>query len=90
MTLKPYLTRHGETTGALSPTFYGALRALGKQSRAPTTHDSTLYGVSRASPRGFTPHHLARISAAVAVADATTLLLAAAAMSVKLSVGVVP
>ena len=52
-----------ETTGALSPTFYGALRALGKQSRAPTTHDSTLYGVSRASPRGFTPHHLARISA---------------------------
>ena len=34
--------------------------------------------------------HLARISTAVAVADATTLLLAAAAMSFKLSVGVVP
>ena len=79
-----------ETTGALSPTFHGALRALDKQSRAPTTHDSTLYGVSRASPRGFAAHHLARISTAVAVADATTLLLAAAAMSFKLSVGVVP
>ena len=40
-----------ETIGALSFTFHGALRALGKQAKAPTKHDSTLYGTSRASPR---------------------------------------
>ena len=66
------------------------LLALAKQASAPTTHDSTCYGTSRASPRDFLPHHLARISTAVAVADATTVLLGVAAMSFKLSVGVVP
>ena len=44
-----------ETTGALSPTFDRALRALGKHARAPTTHDSTRYGLSRSSPRTFLP-----------------------------------
>ena len=73
-----------ETTGALSPTFDRALRALGKHARAPTTHDSnryTLYGLSRSSPRAFLAHHRAAISAAVVLADATTILLAAPAMS---------
>ena len=42
----------------------GALRALGKQPKAPTTHDTTLYGASRASPHGFLLHHLTRISPA--------------------------
>ena len=44
-----------ETTGALSPTFDRALRALGKHARAPPTHDSTRYGLSRSSPRTFLP-----------------------------------
>ena len=44
-----------ETTGALSPTFDRALRALGnyKHARTPTTHDTTRYGLSRSSPRTF-------------------------------------
>ena len=55
-----------------SPTFDRALRALGKHARAPTTHDSTRYGISRSSPHTFLAHHRAAISAAVVLADATT------------------
>ena len=51
-----------ETTGALSPTFDRALRALGKHARAPTTHDSTRYGLSRSSPRTLLAHHRAAIA----------------------------
>ena len=80
-----------ETTGALSPTFDRALRALGKHARAPTTHDSTRYGLSRSSPpdlpcspsRGY-------LSSAVVLADATTISLAAPAMSFKLTMGMSP
>ena len=79
-----------ETTGALSPTFDRALRALGKHARAPTTHDSTRYGLSRSSPHTFLAHHRAAISAAVVLADATTILLAAPAMSFKLTMGMSP
>ena len=79
-----------ETTGALSRSFVDALRVLGKQSRAPTTHDSTRYGKARSSTKSFLPHHLTRISAAINQADAVTVLLAAAAMSFKLSMGIVP
>ena len=79
-----------ETTGALSPTFDRALRALGKHARAPTTHDSTRYGISRSSPHTFLAHHRAAISAAVVLADATTILLAAPAMSFKLTLGMSP
>jgi hypothetical protein len=79
-----------ETTGALSPTFDHALRALGKHARAPTTHDSTRYGLSRSSPHTFLAHHRAAISAAVVLADATTILLAAPAMSFKLTMGMSP
>ena len=78
------------TTGALSPTFDRALRALGKHAHAPTTHDSTRYGLSRSSPRTFLAHHRAAISAAVVLADATTILLAAPAMSFKLTMGMSP
>ena len=79
-----------ETTGALSPTFDRALRALGKHARAPTTHDSIRYGLSRSSPRTFLAHHRAAISAAVVLADATTISLAAPAMSFKLTMGMSP
>ena len=82
-----------ETMGALSPTFDRrdrALRALGKHARAPTTHDSTRYGLSRSSPRTVLAHHRAAISAAVVLADATTISLAAPAMSFKLTMGMSP
>ena len=77
-------------SGELSPTFDRALRALGKHARAPTTHDSTRYGLSRSSPRTFLAHHRAAISAAVVLADATTISLAAPAMSFKLTMGMSP
>ena len=79
-----------ETTGALSPTFDRALRALGEHVRAPTTHDSTQDGLSRSAPRTFLAHHRAAISAAVVLADATTISLAAPAMSFKLTMGMSP
>ena len=44
-----------ESTGALSSTFYNALVALDKESRLKTTHDSTIYGTARSSPRTFSP-----------------------------------
>ena len=79
-----------ETTGALSPTFDRALRALGEYARAPPTHDSTRYGLSRSSPRTFLAHHRAAISAAVVLVNATTISLAAPAMSFKLTMGMSP
>ena len=79
-----------ESTGALSPTFARALRVLASQATAPTTHDSTVYGTSRASPSSFYDHHLTALSAAIAGADAETVLHAAAVMSFKVSVGVMP
>ena len=56
-----------ETTGALSPTFDRALRALGKLARAPTTHDSTRYGLSRSSPWTFLVLTIARLQVYLAV-----------------------
>ena len=79
-----------ETTGALSRPFCAALREMGKVARAPGTHDSTCYGIAPTSPAPFYAHHLAAISHAIVMADAVTVSLAAAAMSFKLSVGIVP
>ena len=70
--------------------FDRALRELSKQARAPTTHDSTRYGISRASPRSFYAHHIAAISAAIALADASSVLNGAAAMSFRLAIGLAP
>ena len=48
------MTLHvAESTGAVSSTFDAAYRALDKMSRLKTTHDSTVYGVARSSPRTF-------------------------------------
>jgi hypothetical protein len=63
-----------ETTGALSSEFARMLRALDKQSRLSTTHDSTCYGESPASPQFFYAHHSAAISYAIVRADAGTIL----------------
>ena len=66
------------------------LLALGKQARAPTTHDSTCYGTAPTSPSSFFAHHTAAISAAIVRADATSVMHAAAAMSFRLSMGLAP
>ena len=77
-----------ESTGAISTTFAAALRALGRSARLATTHDSTVYGISRSSPRDFYSHHLAAHSSAVVLADATTILNTAAELKFQVSVGV--
>ena len=76
-----------ESTGAFFTPFAFVLRTLGKASIAPGTHDSTKYGTSRASPKGFFAHHSAAISAAVTQADAAVIQNTAASMSFKLSIG---
>ena len=58
---------------------------LGRQSTAPGTHDSTVYGEARASTRAYFRHHAGAISAAVVLADATTVLNAAASLSFGLT-----
>ena len=76
-----------ESTGALFTAFLLVLRTLGRAAVAPGTHDSTVYGTSRASPQSFFPHHIAAISSAVVRADATTIHNAASSMSFKISIG---
>ena len=79
-----------ETTGALSGDTVPMLCVLAKQAKAPTTHDSSCYGTARTSPRSYFPHHTAAISAAIAIADATSVMHATAAMSFRLSLGLAP
>ena len=55
---------------------------VGKKTPGEPGH--TPYGLSRSSPHTFLAHHRAAISAAVVLADATTILLAAP-MSFKLT-----
>ena len=76
-----------ETTGALASGFVDCLRAMDKQSRLPTTHDSTCYGESSSSPRTFYTHHLAAISAAIVQHDAEIAANAAASLNFHMSVG---
>ena len=77
-----------ETTGAFSRSLEKALRALATVAKLPEVDDTTIYGISRASPRSFyghhacisraSPlsfygHHAAAVSAAVAFAESTVL-----------------
>ena len=50
------------------------LRANARVARAPGTHDSTVYGAARTSPREYYAHHAAAISSAIVFTDARTLL----------------
>ena len=69
------------------------LRALDRESRLPTSMDSTVYGVARSSHRTLqrfyarTPH-LAAHSSAVTFADVVTLHMYAAELQFKLSAGI--
>ena len=78
-----------ESTGALFMTFALYLQMLGRQSRAPGTHDSTVYATARASPKTVYRHHTAAIVCAqpawCAYADANVLLNAVASASFELT-----
>ena len=47
----------------------------------------TVYGIGRASPRTFYTHHLAAISNAIVMADASTVTQFANELAFKLSIG---
>ena len=49
--------------------------------------DRTVYGAGGASPRDFTTHHAAAISAAIAAADAAAITAAAHAHAARLDAG---
>ena len=77
-----------ETTSAVSDTLRDTLRALDRESRLPTSMDSTVYGVARSSPQRFYAHHLAAHSSAVTFADVVTLHMYATELQFKLSAGI--
>ena len=85
--------RHGvhlllvESTGAIAPVLMALLRMLARAARAPGASDLSQYGSSRSSPKTFLMHHVANISASVQIADANTVLDAAATASLRLSLG---
>ena len=63
-----------ETSGALAPDFDRLLRVYGRAAARPSAKDSTVYGLSPSSPQRFYGHHTAAISAAIAFADAVTVV----------------
>ena len=62
-----------ESTGALSGPFVKLLKTLDKLAKSPEGHDSTVYGLGRASPQSFFRHHVAAISSAIVCADALAI-----------------
>jgi hypothetical protein len=76
-----------ETTGALAPEVIRLLHALDKSTKDAQGHDSTQYGLGRASPQSFFPHHLAAVSCAIVRADALTIRNHAASLAVALAHG---
>ena len=76
-----------ETTGALTPEVIRLLHALDKSTKDAQGHDSTQYGLGRASPQSFFPHHLAAVSCAIVRADALTIRNHAASLAVALAHG---
>ena len=51
-----------ESTGALSRPVILLIKTLAKATQGTAGYDSTQYGLGRASPQSFFPHHLAAIS----------------------------
>ena len=77
-----------ESTGALSPAVILLLKALAKSTQEVQGHDSTPYGLGRASPQSFFPHHLAAVSSAIVRADALAIRNNAAALAFSLAHGI--
>ena len=65
------------------------LKELAKATKGATGHDSTQYGLGRASPQSFYPHHLAPLSSAIVCADALTIRNHAASLAFQLSHGII-
>ena len=57
--------------------------------RGSSTQHCTVYGLSRASPKSFFPHHLAAISSAIVCADARSIRNHAASLATQLSHGMI-
>ena len=62
-----------ETTGAVCPDLLRLLRHHAALVHKGVAADTTAYGVSRASPQAYLPHHLACLSAAVVSHDAQSV-----------------
>ena len=78
-----------ENTGALTPAVIRLLHVLDKSAKDPQGHDSTQFGLGRASPQSFFQHHLAAVSCAIVRADALTIRNHAASLAVALAHGLV-
>ena len=74
---------------ALTPEVIRLLHVLDKSAGAadPQGHDSTQYGLGRASPQSFFQHNLAAVSCAIVRADALTIRNHAASLAVSLAHG---
>ena len=70
----------------------GGRRTLGgghmERSIKSTRTESTPYGLGRASPQSFFPHHLAAVSSAIVRADALAIRNNAAALAFSLAHGI--
>ena len=78
-----------ESTGALSPAVILLLKELAKAAQGTDGVDSTVYGLGRASPQSFFPHHLAAISSSIVRADALSIRNHAASLAFQLSHGII-
>ena len=78
-----------ESTGALSPAVILLLKELAKATQGTDGVDSTVYGLGRASPQSFFPHHLAAISSSIVRADALSIRNHAASLAFLLSHGII-
>ena len=76
-----------ETTSALTPEVIRLLHVLDRSTKDAQGHDSTQYGLGRASPQSFFSHHLAAVSCAIVRADALTIRNHAASLAVALAHG---
>jgi hypothetical protein len=78
-----------ESTGALSHPVILLLKTPAKGTQGTAGHDSTQYGLGRASPQSFFPHHLAAISSAIVRADALSIRNNAASLAFQPSHGII-
>ena len=74
-----------ETTGAVCPDLLRLLRHHATLVHKGVVVDSTAYGLSRASPQAYLPHHLACLSAAVVTRDAQSVRQAARELDRRLT-----
>ena len=74
-----------EVTGAVSPDLLRLLKRHATLVHKGKVTDGTAYGLSRASPQQFLPHHLVRLSAAIVTHDAQSVRQAARELDRRLA-----